>query len=115
MIALKNAPDTLQGGYTTRELQMYRAACDRIAIEIEKLSEELERMPKPEQFRIKTGEADLNEKQEQTMGENIGNGLIKVGVSQEDLEESIAGLKGTQTYPTAAGHDWKWARHKAGP
>lgn len=90
---VKNAPDTLQGGYTTRELQMYRAACDRIATEIEKLSQESERMPKPEQFRIKTGEADLNEKQKQTMGENIGNGLIKVGVSQEDLEESIAGLR----------------------
>lgn len=27
------------------------------------------------------------------MVENIGQGLVKVGVKQEDLEESIAGLK----------------------
>ncbi len=27
------------------------------------------------------------------MVENIGNGLAKVGVSQEDLEESISGLR----------------------
>lgn len=44
---VKNAPDTLQGGFTVRELQMYRVACDRIAIEVEKLSEETEGMPEP--------------------------------------------------------------------
>lgn len=44
---VKNAPDTLQGGYTIRELQMYRVACDRIAVEVEKLSEESEGMPEP--------------------------------------------------------------------
>ena len=42
---VKNAPDTLQGGYTIRELQMYRVACDRIAVEVEKLSEESDGMP----------------------------------------------------------------------
>lgn len=44
---VKNAPDTLQGGYTIRELQMYRVACDRIAVEVEKLSEGSEGMPEP--------------------------------------------------------------------
>lgn len=44
---VKNAPDTLQGGYTIRELQMYRVACDRIAVEVEKLSEESDGMPEP--------------------------------------------------------------------
>lgn len=47
---VKNAPDTLYGGYTVRELQMYRAACDRIAVEVEKLSEESECMPEPQNY-----------------------------------------------------------------
>lgn len=50
---VKNAPDTLQGGYTVRELQMYRAACDRIAVEVEKLSEEADCMPKPQNENLK--------------------------------------------------------------
>lgn len=45
---VRNAPDTLYGGYTVRELQMYRAACDRIAIEVEKLSEESVGMLEPQ-------------------------------------------------------------------
>lgn len=48
---VKNAPDTLQEGYTVRELQMYRAACDRIAVE--KLSEEADCMPKPQNENLK--------------------------------------------------------------
>lgn len=44
---VKTAPDTLQGGYTVRELQMYRTACDRIAIEVKNLSEESEDTPEP--------------------------------------------------------------------
>ncbi len=47
---VKNAPDTLQGGYTVRELQMYRAACDRIAVEVEKLSVGSEGMPEPQNY-----------------------------------------------------------------
>lgn len=101
---VKNAPDTLQGGYTTRELQMYRAACDRIATEIEKLSQESERMPKPEQFRIKTGEADLNEKQEQTMIRNgwlwslISALELSVKTSETDDEKQLMNLLAREIY-----------------
>ena len=49
------------------------------------------------------------------MVENIGNGLEKVGGITRGPRGKHCRTKGTQTYPTAAGHDWKWARHKAGP
>lgn len=79
---VKTAPDTLQGGYTVRELQMYRTACDRIAIEVENLSKESEDTPEPLNVKISQEKCPIiegSDKEAQAEADNrtVGAAILK--------------------------------------
>ena len=40
--------------------------------------------------------------------EKINNGMVKIGVKQEDLEDSIGGAKTIKADSTGTGIDWQW-------